>query len=173
MDDASVHNCASRDLQAVFLEILIHPMKQWVAQIVLLHQMAEFAQSGLIENRFCTEVNAYKSAQCAGVVQGLFCDWVRQVKPMLEKMDPQYAFNAYRATSRSLWMGIKGLDYFGQFFPEDKSFHHLSGISLYGSSCEISRIRFRKGFVACHCSSDNDVRYYKQLWQLIRVALSL
>ena len=37
MDDAGVHTCASRDLQAVFLEILIHPMKQLVAQIVILY----------------------------------------------------------------------------------------------------------------------------------------
>ncbi len=46
-------------------------------------------------------------ARAAGGVQGFFCGRARQVKPVLEKMDSQHAFDAYRGTPRSLWMGDK------------------------------------------------------------------
>ena len=62
-----------------------------IAQVVLLHQMAEFTDCGFIGNRLLAEID--KSAQGAGIVQGFFGCWIGQIEPVLEKMDTDYAFN--------------------------------------------------------------------------------
>ncbi len=64
---------------------------------------------------------------------------------MLE--DPQHAFDAYRATFRSLWMGIKGLDYFGQFFPGDKSLHLFQEFLFMGLLAKFLESVFGKGLL--------------------------
>ena len=62
-------------------------------------------------------------------------------------MDSQHAFDAYRATPRSLWVGIKGLDYFSQFFPGDKSFPLFQESLFTGLLAKFLESVFEKGLL--------------------------
>ncbi len=57
-DDAGVDDGAPGDLQPVLLQVLIDQVEQVIAQIVLLHQVAEFANGGLIRYRLPAQINS-------------------------------------------------------------------------------------------------------------------
>ena len=124
-DNARVNDGAPGYLQPIFLEVLIHQVEQVIAQIMFLHQMAEFADGCLVRHRLPAQINPHELAQGAGVVKGFLGGWIGQVEPVLNKVDSQHALDTDGAASGALGFGLVGFDGFGQFHPGDDGFHLL------------------------------------------------
>jgi hypothetical protein len=147
-DDAGINNSAPGYLQSVFLEVLIDQVEQLITQVVLLHQMAEFADRRFIGHRFSTQIDSDELAQCAGVIQGLFDSGIGQVEPVLDEVDSQHALNPDGTASCSLRFWIKWLDGLSQFFPGNNGFHLLQELFLSGFLAVLLETGIRKGVLA-------------------------
>ncbi len=129
-DDAGVNDSPKEDLQAIFLEILVHQVEELVAQVVLLHQVAELADGGLIRHGLPAEIDADELAQRTGVVEGLFGSRIRQVEPVLDEVDAQHALGADVAPAGTLRIGVERFDDFSQFPPGNSALHFLKELLL-------------------------------------------
>src|SRR3974390_501248 len=82
--------------------------------------MAEFANRGLIRHRLCPQINPCKLPQCGRVIQRFFHRRVRQVEPLLQKINPQHLFQFLRPASIPR-LGVVPLHQCAQLAPR----HHL------------------------------------------------
>jgi len=121
--DGGVDDGAGGDLDAVLREVLPYEGEEPLAEVVGLEDVAELADGGLIGSGFAAKVDADKSAHGAGIVKGLFNRGVREVEPVLEKMDTEHAFNAYGPSARPFGAGIKRRYNLREFFPGDDAVH--------------------------------------------------
>jgi len=166
IDDTGINNRAAGNLHPVFLQILIHQMEQLIAQIVLLHQVAELANRGFVRNGLSAEVNADELPQAAGIVEGLLGSRIRQVEPVLDKVDTQHTLDTDGPTPSPLGLGVDRLDNFGQFLP--------GNTVPCESSSGISRNRLqKKNLGASDPAPGCDVAYYEPILELIREALAV
>ena len=69
------------------------------AQAVLFQQMAELADRRLVRHRLSPQVNAHELPHHHRVIQGLFHRRVRQVEPLLQKVNAQHPLHAHRRTA--------------------------------------------------------------------------
>ena len=129
-DNTGVNDRPAGNLQPIFLQILIDQVEQLIAQIVLLHQVAELADRGLVRHGFSAEVNPDELAQRSGIVEGFLGSRIRQVEPVLNKMDAQHALDTDGTTPSPLWLRVERLDNFGQFLPGDDGVHLLQELLL-------------------------------------------
>ncbi len=70
-DDTGVNEGATRHLQPILLQILIHLHEQLIAQMVLFHEMAELADCCLIGRRLPAEIDAGKPSQRRDITEHL------------------------------------------------------------------------------------------------------
>lgn len=114
MNDGGVDDGAAADAQAVFFQVRIHPVEQFLAQVVALHEVAKLADRGFVRRRLPAQVDADERPQGARVVQGFLGRRVRQVEPVLQKIDAQHALNADGPATGAVGFGIERLDDFDQ-----------------------------------------------------------
>lgn len=131
-DDAGIDDGAAGYLHPVVLEVLVHQVEQLVAQIVLLHQMAELANRGLIRCRFAPQVDAYKVTQRLGIVQSFFGSRIGEVEPVLQEVDSQHPLDTDGSATGALRLGIVRLNSVTEFFPGNDGFHFLKELFLAG-----------------------------------------
>ena len=101
-----------------------------IVQIVLLHQMAEFADRGLVWNGLPTQINTDKLRQGTGIVQGLFSGRIGEIEPVLDEVDSQYAFYSNGTEPSALRIGIEGLDGGTKLLPRYDGFHLMEKLFL-------------------------------------------
>src|SRR5207253_5211329 len=65
-------------------------------QLVFFQQVPELAHRGLVRHRLTAQINAHELPHHPRVVQRLFYRRVRQVEPLLQKVNPQHALYSHR-----------------------------------------------------------------------------
>src|SRR5487761_1540604 len=89
--------CSSaRFLNLVRRQVTVHRVPHLAAQIVLLQQMAEAKDRGLIRRRGHAQVDSGEAPQCRRLIESLFHARVRQAEPLLQKVRPQHDRQTYR-----------------------------------------------------------------------------
>jgi len=121
--DGGVDDGAGGDLDAVLREVLPYEGEEPLAEVVGLEDVAELADGGLVGSGFAAKVDADKSAHGPGIVKGLFNRRVREVEPVLEKMDAEHALNAYGPSASPFGAGIKRRYNLREFPPRDDTVH--------------------------------------------------
>src|SRR5207247_5616518 len=66
------------------------------AHFVFFQQVPELAHRGLVRHRLTAQINAHELPHHPRVVQRLFYRRVRQVEPLLQKVNPQHALYSHR-----------------------------------------------------------------------------
>jgi hypothetical protein len=72
------------------LQMHVHSLQHQTPQIVLLQQMAEAADGGLVRRRCRPEIHANESPKRRRLVQRLFHTGILQIEPLLHKLRPQH-----------------------------------------------------------------------------------
>src|ERR1700746_363859 len=103
-------------------------------QMVLFQQVPELAHRRLIRHRRAAQITPHKLPQGRRVVQSLFHRRVRQIEPLLQKINPQHLFQFFRPSPVAR-LGIVRLDQRTQFPPR----HHL--LHLFQEHCPPSLLR--------------------------------
>ena len=147
-DDAGVNDGTSGDLQPVFLEVLIDQVEQMIAQIMFLHEMAEFANRCLIRDRLPAEIDTDELAQGTGVVKRFLDGRIGQIEPVLDEVDSQHSFDTDGATPRSFRIGIERHNGLGQFLPGYDGFHLFQKLFFAGLLAVLLKPGIRKGVLA-------------------------
>jgi hypothetical protein len=118
-----IYDRAPRHRQTVFRQIGIHLLKQRIPQVALFHQVTKLTDRRLVRHWFPAQVNPGKLAQRLHIVQRFFGTRVREIEPVLHKVNAKHSFHANRAASCSLRIGIMGRDDFCQFLPWNDGLH--------------------------------------------------
>src|SRR6516164_4615138 len=122
VDDRGVDDRAGGHLQSLCHQMPLHFIKQLPAQIMLFQQMAEAAHCRLVRHRLAAEIDADKIAHRHRIVERLFHRRVRQVEPLLQKIDAQHPFDPNRRAAIA-GLGIERLDQSAQPRPRNHSLH--------------------------------------------------
>ena len=85
-----------RDLQTLALQVPTDFLEQTLAQLVFLQQMPELADRGFVGRGFPAQVDTDEAAHGQGIVAGLFHGRIREVEPVLKKVDAQHPLQANR-----------------------------------------------------------------------------
>src|ERR1700719_5202259 len=93
----------------------MHRLEQPAAEVVSFQQMAEFTNSRFIGRWFPAEVDINETAHGGGVIQCLLDARIREIKPLLEKIDPKHPLQTHRRTPIA-WLRINRLDHTAQIF---------------------------------------------------------
>src|SRR5579859_3395449 len=137
VNQGRVHNRARRDPYSLRLQVQIHRPQNLFSQIVLFQQVPELAHRGLIRYRLRAQVNPDELAQSRRVIQRLFHRRIRQVEPLLQKINPQHLFQLFRPSSVAR-LGIVRLDQRTQLRPR----HYLLHLFQKGRPPRFLRIPF-------------------------------
>ncbi len=148
IDDTGVNDGAPGYLQPVFLKVLIDQVEQVVAQVMFLHQMAEFTDRCLVRHRLPAKVNPDEPAQGAGVVKGFLDSRIGQIEPVLDEVDSQHTFDSDRPATSALGLRVERLDGFRQFFPRNDHFHFFQKLFLASLLAKLLKTGIRKGVLA-------------------------
>src|SRR5215472_1893689 len=139
MDKGRVHDRTSGAPDSLGLQVQIHGSQNLFSQIVLLQQMPELAHRGFVRHRLGPQVNPRKLAQRRRVVQRLFHCRVRQVEPLLQKINPQHLLQFFGPTPAARFV-IVGLDQGAQLPPRHHLLHLFQKHWLVASSSCTARI---------------------------------
>ena len=122
-DQGGIHDRALAHRHAPSAEVGFDRLKDLLAQIVLLQQVAEGQDRGLIRDPVADQLDAGKAAHGGHLDQGLFHGWVAERIPLLQQVDPQHRRQRVRRpTSLLAALGVMGLDQVDQRLP---GHHHL------------------------------------------------
>ena len=109
-----------RDPHPFGLQMQVHRPQNLFSQVVLFQQVPELAHRGLVRHRLRSQINPHKLAQRRRVVQRLFHRRVRQIEPLLQKINPQHLLQFFRPPPVAR-LRIVRLDQRAQLRP----WHHL------------------------------------------------
>src|SRR5215471_2451484 len=121
---AIIKQRAGGHLQSLRRQVPLHLIKQLPAEIVLFEQMAEAAHRRLIRHRLAAEVDANKTPHRPRIVKRFFHRRVRQIEPLLQKVDPQHSFHPDRRAAIA-GLGIKRFDQRAQRRPRHDALHFI------------------------------------------------
>jgi hypothetical protein len=121
-NNAGVRNGAAGNAQAPFLQVLAHRLKQRLPQGMLLQQMPEVENGRLVWHSLPSQVDADKAAHRAGLIEGFLRTRIRQVEPVLVKVDAQHPLQTDRRTTISRF-GIVWLNALTQLIPRYQPVH--------------------------------------------------
>ncbi len=96
VDDRRIDDGALGNLDPARLEMAVNLLEHPSAQIVLLEQMAETAHRRLVGHRLAAQVDADEAPHRKRVIQRLLDRRIRQVEPVLDKVDAQHPLQADR-----------------------------------------------------------------------------
>jgi len=123
VNDGRIHNRPRADANAFAPQVQVHRVQDFAAQLVLFKQMAE-AQHGRFVRRWLTFQTHLTKPQRRRFIERVFLSRVRQVEPLLKKVNPQHDRQTYRLAAIAR-LGIMRLDQRFQFTPRNDSFHAL------------------------------------------------
>ena len=90
VDDGGVYDRPLGDLDALGLPVAVGLLEEFPAEMVLLEEMAELQDGGLIRHRLLAEIYADEPAHGDRLVQGLLGPRIGEIEPLLEESDPQH-----------------------------------------------------------------------------------
>ena len=91
IDDGGVDDRALSDLDAPGFQVPADFPEELFPQVVLLEQIAELQDGGLIRHRLLAEIDTDKAAHGLGITQRFFRSWIREVESLLEEINTQHA----------------------------------------------------------------------------------
>ncbi len=145
VNQSRVHNRARRDPHPLGLQMQVHCPQNLFPQMVLFQQVPKLAHRRLIRRRLGSQINSHELPQGRRVVQSLFHRRVRQIEPLLQKINPQHRFPFFRPSPVAR-LGIVRLDQRTQFPPR----YHL--LHLFQEHCPSSLLRVPlESRHHCHC----------------------
>lgn len=106
-DQGGIHDGAPTEFQALLLKGLSHQREQSAPQMVAFQEMTELAQGGLIRHGSPAQVDHDKPAHRLRVVERFLRRRIRQVEPVLQKVNAQQAFHVDRRPAAPLILGVK------------------------------------------------------------------
>ena len=108
--------------QAFFTQEVAHGGEDGGGEVVLLQEVAEPQDRGLVGDHVLAQLDARKPPHRLAVVDGVFGLGIREIEPLLEEVDPQHLLEPQRlAPLPGLW--IVGLDHGEQVLPGDHAVH--------------------------------------------------
>lgn len=117
IDDRALLHC-----HAIDLEVGSHDLKDLLAEIMLLQQVPEHENRGLIRDPIADHVDPSETAHRRHLDQCILHRWFAEVVPLLHEMDAQHALQRIRRPfTPGAGLGIVGLNQIKQCFP----WHHL------------------------------------------------
>jgi len=123
-DQGGIDDRALLHRHAVGLEVGFDHLKDLFAEIMLLQQVLERENRGLIRDSVADQLDARKAAHGGHLDQGFFHRWIAEVVPLLQKMDPQHRLQRVRRpSSLAAGPGVVGLDQINQRFPRHNRLH--------------------------------------------------
>jgi hypothetical protein len=121
-DDRRIDDRASRHLQSPGLQMPMHFLEDPAAQVVLLQQMPEAANRGLVRHRLAAQVDADEAAHRRRIIERFLDRRVGQVEPLLQEVDAQHPLDPDRRTAVA-GLRIKRLDLAAQRRPRHDLVH--------------------------------------------------
>ena len=119
---------------AVGLEVGLHRLKDLLPQIVLLQQVPERQDRGLIRNPLSDQVDPCKSAHDRYLDQRILHGWIAQVIPLLHQMDPEHCLQRIgRASALGAALGVVGLNQIDQRLPGHNLLHPSQKLLTFGA----------------------------------------
>ena len=82
--------------QALLSQLGVNFLEDLLGQRMLLQQVAEAQQRGLVRHAFNGQIDTHKVAHCLAVIDGILQCLIGQDIPLLEEVDPQHALQANR-----------------------------------------------------------------------------
>jgi len=124
LDDGGIDDRALLHGHAVGLEVSFARLKDLRAQILLLQQMPERQERGLIRDPVGDQGDAGKAAHRCYLDQRVLHGRIAEVVPLLQQMDPQHGLQwIRRPTALAAGLVVVGLDQIDQLFPRHNRFH--------------------------------------------------
>jgi hypothetical protein len=121
-DDGGVDDGAAGHLHALRFQVLVYLFEQLLAQMMLLQQVPEAQDGGLVRRGLASQVDADEAAHGGRVVDRFFRRRVGEVEPLLQEVDAQHALQAHRRPA-AFALGIKRRNHGAQFRPRHHAFH--------------------------------------------------
>jgi len=122
-DQGGIHNRPLPHRHTPLAELDLDGLKNLLAQLVLLQQVAEGEDRGLIRDPIADQLDARKAAHGGHLDQGLFHRRIAQRIPLLQQMDPQHGSQRIgRAAAFLAHFRVVGLNQVDQRLPRH---HHL------------------------------------------------
>ena len=137
IDDAGIHDRTPVHLQPALGQVDIDQTEQAIPQVVPLNEAAELADGGFVRRGFPAEVDAHEPSHCQRIVHSLLGGRVREIEPVLEKVDTKQPLDSDGPPARALRFRIERLDGLSQFLP---------GNVPCRSFCCTCRSRYRKAW---------------------------
>jgi hypothetical protein len=123
-DDGRIDDRALLHRHPVGHEVGLHGFKNLLTQIVLLEQMPERQDRGLIRNSVDDQRNAGKAAHRRHLNQRILHRRIAQVVPLLQQVDPQHGLQQVRRPATlAAGSGVVGLDQLNERFPRHNGLH--------------------------------------------------
>ena len=72
VDNGGAHNRSPAYLETIFRQANIDQSKQFIAEVVLFHQVTEFTNRRFIWNQFLCRFDTHKSEYCSKINKGFF-----------------------------------------------------------------------------------------------------
>jgi hypothetical protein len=110
--------------------------------------MPELANGGLVRHRFGAQIDTDKAPHRARIVQRLFHRRIRQVEPVLQKMDPQHPLHSDRRPAGAFALRITRLDHPAQSRPRYDLVHLLEKLLPAGQLAKSFEALFGKAALA-------------------------
>ena len=110
-DQGGIDDRALFHRHALLLQMGIHRLKDLLAKIVLLQEMAEAEDRGLIRDPLTDQVDACETTHRRHLDQGILHRWMTEVVPLLHQVNSQHGLQRVgRTATLAAGLGIVGLD---------------------------------------------------------------
>src|SRR6185369_12129823 len=162
-DDRGVDNRPLPHQQPAFFKRRPDLIEQHLRQIVPFQPVAEIHHGRRVRNCHRRQINAGKSAQRLTVVQRVFQRFVSQPVPLLQKVEPQHAFQSNRRPT-ALAFRVEGLQPRHQPRPRNNLLHLAEKLVPSRLLLLAGVLRLRKACLPLHCTTQNppSARFYSQ-----------
>ena len=147
-DNGGIDDGTGIYLHPILMQILGNQGKQPVTKIVPFQKVAKLADRRLVRRRLPPQVDAHKTTHRPRIVQRLFHSRVRQIEPVLQKVNAQHALNTHRRSAPALPPGIEGLNHRRQLRPRYDPVHLFQKLFPAGRFAVLLETFFGKGTLA-------------------------
>jgi hypothetical protein len=121
VQNGCVYDHAGGDAHSPGLQVQIGRAQNLGPKSMFFQQMPKLAHRGFARRRLLPQIDPHESPHHRRVIQGLFHRRVRQVKPLLQKINPQHPLHSHRRAPIPR-LGIMGFDERAHFSPRDNLF---------------------------------------------------
>ena len=148
-----IDNRPLRNRNAPALQVLIDLFEERRANALFFDHVTELADRRFVRRRFGHEIETHKADHRAAVVEHLFHRRIRQIEPLLQKINPKHPLQTDRRTTVARHRIIRS-DHRDQLLPRYNGLHLLQKpLAARRSMQTFKRIR-RKTKLFCHEGAD-------------------